>query len=217
MAASSSYQVDPGNLSISETSFVSGPQRDEDELAEEATKAVRLLFGELLALPTQLKKYDPNEAAVEVHQLPQPVLRLPREKAPPKEKPLTAWQKFALKKGIALSRKKGNKEWDEARQEWRDRWGKRAREQDDAADWLREVKPGHVAEEEGGDPFLEARREKQSALKLQQKKAERNRRREDALASSSAQLKELDRTMRTVTTASMGKFDAKAAAPSRRG
>jgi regulator of ribosome biosynthesis len=201
---SASYQVDPGNLCITETSYVSGPRRDEDELADEAKRAVRTLFGELYALPTELKKYDPNEAAVEVFQLPQPIMRLPREKAPPKEKPLTPWQKFALKKGIALSRKRDNKKWDDERQEFVDRWGKRARQRDREDDWLREVKPGHVMEEVDGDPFLEARRRKQTQLSKAAKNAERNRKRNEA---NHNEMRDLDRTLRTVATASMGKFD----------
>lgn len=200
----SSYQLDPGNLCITETAYVSGPKRDEEELAEEARRGVRTLFGELYALPTELKKYDSNEAAVEVYQLPQPLMRIPREKAPPKEKALTPWQKFALKKGIALDRKKTNKKWDEERQEFVDKWGKRARKREREDDWLREVKSGHVAEEEGSDPFLEARRKKQASLSKAAKNHEKNKKRNEA---DQQGMRALDKTLRTVATASMGKFD----------
>eukprot|EP00658_Telonema_sp_P-2_P039349 TRINITY_DN2815_c0_g1_i2.p1 TRINITY_DN2815_c0_g1~~TRINITY_DN2815_c0_g1_i2.p1 ORF type:complete len:104 (-),score=53.69 TRINITY_DN2815_c0_g1_i2:16-327(-) len=63
-------------------------------------------------------------------------------------------------RGIDIHKKKTGKVFDEDRQEWKDKWGKRAKEDKEKYDWLREVKPGYVAKEDGGDPFLDDRREK---------------------------------------------------------
>lgn len=73
-------------------------------------------------------KKGKHEGSAVLIKLPQPATTLPREKAPPKPKPLTSWQKFAIKKGIDIHRKKSNRAFDEERQVWKDKWGKRARE-----------------------------------------------------------------------------------------
>ncbi|XP_007660407.1 ribosome biogenesis regulatory protein homolog [Ornithorhynchus anatinus] len=91
-----------------------------------------------------------------VVQLPEPATRLPREKPLPKARPPTRWQQFARLKGIR-ARKKTNLVWDEARREWRRRWGYQ-RAKDDTKDWLIEVP--HAA-----DPMQD-----QFALRLRAKK-----------------------------------------------
>ncbi|TPP45633.1 Ribosome biogenesis regulatory protein (RRS1) family protein [Leishmania donovani] len=152
----SEYQLDVGLLTVTDVSTVSGPMRREEDLMSSCTNALKALLGEFVDLPTEVKKTK-YESATTLVQLPQPVMQLPREKAPPKTKPLTAWQKFALKKGIDIHRKKANRVFDEDRQVWKDKWGKRAREDRDKYDWLREVKPGYMPAEDGGDPFLDDR------------------------------------------------------------
>lgn len=204
---SASYLVDCGNLSITETSRVSGEQRSEEELLASATRAAKQLFAELLSLPTQVKAGKPGEGHFNVTVLPVPLMRRPREKAPPKEKPLTAWEKFALKKGVDLNRKKNNKKWNEAKQEWEDKWGKRAREAERDTTWVQEIPKNYVPGEVGSDPFLDQRREKREKLAKAKKNQERNERRASNTATAQAVATRLERTMNKLTTASMGKFD----------
>jgi regulator of ribosome biosynthesis len=201
------YIVDPANLCITETSRVSGEQRDEEDLLGSATRAAKQLFSELLALPKVTKAGKAGEAHFEVIELPAPIIRRPREKAPPKEKPMTAWEKYALKKGISLNRKKQNKQWNEARQEWMDKFGKRAREADRQADWLREVPKNYVPGEPGSDPFLDERKKKREDIAKAKKNQDRNERRAETMAKASAETTRIDRTVNKLVTASMGKFD----------
>lgn len=202
------YQLDVGLLSITDASVVSGPMRREEDLQESCEKALKALLGEFADLPTEVKKGKFEGTSVLV-KLPQPVTQLPREKAPPRPKPLTAWQKFALKKGIDLHKKKSNRVFDEERQEWKDRWGKRAREDQNKYDWLREVKPSYVPAEDGGDPFLDDRRAKQARLETQKKKEAHNKRRSEHIAAAQSEVKHLAAAARSLTTASNGKFEKK--------
>jgi regulator of ribosome biosynthesis len=205
----SEYHLDVGLLAVTEVSVVSGPRRTEEELLESATRGAKHLVSECIALPKTVKK-GKFEGAAELVQLPQPVMKLPREKAPPKAKPLSAWEKFALKKGIALNRKKSNRMFDEERQEWRDKWGKRAREDERSHDWLREVKSNYVAAEDGGDPFLDERREKQARLGKQKKNEEHNRRRAELVQKTRDETAHLAAVARSLATASNGKFEKNA-------
>ncbi|KPA83043.1 putative Ribosome biogenesis regulatory protein (RRS1) [Leptomonas pyrrhocoris] len=202
----SEYQLDAGLLTVTDVSTVSGPMRREEELMDSCTNALKALLGEFVDMPTEVKK-SKYESATTLVQLPQPVMQLPREKAPPRPKPLTAWQKFALKKGIDIHRKKTNRVFDEDRQEWKDKWGKRAREDREKYDWLREVKPGYVAAEAGGDPFLDDRRTKQARLEKQKKKEDHNKRRAEHLMQSQEEVKHLSAAARNLATASNGKFE----------
>ncbi|KAG5472284.1 hypothetical protein LSCM1_03683 [Leishmania martiniquensis] len=202
----SEYQLDVGLLTVTDVSTVSGPMRREEDLMSSCTNALKALLGEFTTLPTEVKK-SKYESATTLVQLPQPVMPLPREKALPKPKPLTAWQKFALKKGIDIHRKKANRVFDEDRQEWKDKWGKRAREDRDKYDWLREVKPGYMPTEDGGDPFLDDRRAKQARLEKQQKKEEHNKRRSEHLMRAQEEVKHLAAAARNLATASNGKFE----------
>ena len=201
------YQVDVGHLVIADVSVVSGERRSEAELHDSATKGTRQLLIEVMKQPMLKRKGKANEAVGEVVQLPAPVMRIPREKAPPKPKALTPWEKFALKKGIALNRKRDSKMWDEAKQEWIDRYGKRRRESERETDWLREVKDDYVAAEEGGDPFLDERRKKKTRLDKQKSNELKNKKR---ASYEKAELSHLDSVSRNLATASLGKFDKKA-------
>lgn len=192
---------------MTDEAMVSGPMRDEADMRESCTKALKVLLGECADLPTSFQKrmYDSGHLA----QLPPPLNPLPREKAPPKPKPLTAWQKFAIKKGIDPHRKKENRVFDEERQVWKDKWGKRAREDREKYDWLREVKPGYVAKEDGGDPFLDDKRVKQEKAKVIKKKEDHNQRRAEHLQRAESEVKRIQSTASHLTTASNGKFDTK--------
>lgn len=200
-----SYQLDLGHLLISDISVISGEQRTEEELQHSAERGAKQLFREVLEQGT-VRKRKGEESATTVTQLPVPVMRIPREKAPPKPKALTPWEKFALKKGIALNRKRDKRTWDEARQEWVDRYGKRHREVVEAKDWIREMKPDYVAKEDGGDPFLDERRTKKAKMEKQKANEEKNKKR---AAREKAEMGHLDHAARNLATASNGKFAKK--------
>lgn len=200
------YYVDVANLCITDTSVVSGPHRSEESLLSAATEGVKKLLAEALALPKTSKK-GKFEGRQELIQLPVPLIQLPREKAPPKPKPLTNWQKFALKKGIDIHKKKTGKVFDEDRQEWKDKWGKRAKEDKEKYDWLREVKPSYVAKEDGGDPFLDDRREKKVRMDKEKANMERNQRRAGMMEQASKEVAHLNASVRKLSTASNGKFE----------
>ncbi|XP_043854311.1 ribosome biogenesis regulatory protein homolog [Dromiciops gliroides] len=148
-------EFDLGNLLAIDRNPPTGlRQRNKSELETRllglARDNVQLLINQLWQLPTERV-----EEAV-VAKLPEPSLRLPREKPLPKPRPLTRWQQFAQLKGIR-PRKKTSLVWDETSKQWRRRWGyQRAR--DDTKEWLIEV-PG------GADP-----NEDQFAKRLQAKK-----------------------------------------------
>lgn len=197
------YAIDCGNLCVTDVSIVSGERRSEEDMLASAQTAVRHLYAELLALPTT-KKRGRDEGATDVIELPQPVMRLPREKAPPKEKELTPWQKFALKKGINLDRKKERKVWDEDRQEWIDKWGKRRREVERQKDWIREVPANYVPGAVGDDPFLDDRKAKKSRLEKHKASADKNKDRQDK---TRREVQHLELAARSLATASAGKFD----------
>lgn len=203
----SQYQLDVGLLTITDESLVSGPMRAEEDLMESCLKGLKVLLGECAELPTSFKKSKFGESGYLVS-LPQPAMALPREKAPPKPKPLTAWEKFAKKKGIDPHRKKDQRVFDESRQEWKDRWGKRAREDREKYDWLREVKPGYVAREAGGDPFLDDKRAKQEEKRKIADKEKHNKRRAAHLQRAAGEVKHLQAVASQLSTASNGKFDS---------
>lgn len=204
----SQYHLDVGLLTVTNESTISGPMRSEEEMRDTCEKSLKVLLGECVGLPTTFKKGKFDETGYLV-QLPAPVMQLPREKAPPKPKPLTAWEKFAMKKGIDTHKKKERRVFDEDRQEWKDRWGKRAREEKEKYDWLREVKPGYVAQEPGGDPFLDEKRAKQQTKEKMAKKEAHNKRRSEYLSRAEAEVKRLQQVASQINTASNGKFDVK--------
>lgn len=129
----------------------------EERLKALARDNTQLLVNALWALPAERL---PGGEAVLVARLPEPSLRLPREKPPPRPRAPTRWEQFAKLKGIQ-KRKKTNLVWDEARGEWRRRWGYK-RAGDDTKDWLIEV-PESSADPER-DLFGERRKAKREMV-----------------------------------------------------
>ena len=202
----SSYQLDLGHLVIGDVSVISGEKRTEAELLASAQRGAKQLFREVLDQSKTLKKRRGEESATSVTQLPVPVMRIPREKAPPKPKALTPWEKYAEKKGINLDRKKEKRTWDEAKSEWIDRYGKRHREHTDSKDWIKEMKQDYVAKEDGGDPFLDERRTKKAKA---DKMLENQKKTQNRAAREKTELGHLDAAARGLATASNGKFAKK--------
>ena len=77
--------------------------------------------------------------------LPPATFALPREKPLPPAKEKTKWEKFAAKKGIGASGKKGGKDgtgkmvYDEAKGEWVPKWGYKGKNKDGEGEWIVEV------------------------------------------------------------------------------
>jgi len=91
--------------------------------------------------------------------LPHSKIVLPRENPPPKEKPMTKWEKFRLEKGIATKEKRSRMVFDELTNDWVPRYGAGSiKKVQDKYNWLMEEKPKHV--EAGMDPFTYKKNEK---------------------------------------------------------
>lgn len=120
--ASDSMPLDPVELAKNQSQYISALVRD----------GVQVLFNAIWNLPTKVV----DEAVVAT--LPPPTLHLPREKPVPKPKPLTRWQKFALKKGIT-HKKKDRKTWDELTQKFVPRHGIEKKTLENDKNWLIEL------------------------------------------------------------------------------
>ena len=203
------FKVDTGLLTIGEVSRVSGAQREPDDLQATAQDAMQHLFGEVLALPRKVM-VSRGGGSHPVYEMPLADMKLPREKSAPREKLETAWDKFAKKKGIRKT-KKGNRVFDEDRQEWVDRWGKRASEVKRQKEWVKEVKSNYAPTHDGADPFFDEAQAKKKTLAKAKKGAEKNRRRSEYAAQASAEANRLSKTISSLATASMGKFDKSSA------
>jgi len=69
-------------------------------------------------------KTGPNDDPGLVVKLPPPRVKLPRAKPIPETKPMTRWEKFALRKGIRTSKKtKDLLQWDENSKSWKKKYG----------------------------------------------------------------------------------------------
>merc|ERR1712228_632286 len=69
-------------------------------------------------------KTGPNDDPGLVVKLPPPRIKLPRAKPIPESKPMTRWEKFALRKGIRTSKKtKDLLQWDVDSKSWKKKYG----------------------------------------------------------------------------------------------
>ncbi len=98
-----------------------------------ARDGAQALLAALFSLPTTSSPDGP------LAQLPPPTTQLPRAKPLPKPKPPTKWEQFAKAKGIHKTRK-DKKVWDEAKQEWVNRWGWKGANKDKEVQWITEVR-----------------------------------------------------------------------------
>ncbi|KAF2671534.1 ribosomal biogenesis regulatory protein [Microthyrium microscopicum] len=107
--------------------------------------------------------------------LPDPQMPLPREKAIPKEKEPTRWEKFATKRGIKAKKRDGNKVYDEATGEWVAKWGYKGKNKAGENDWLVEVDADKEKRTgEAGDVRKEKRAERVERLKRQERRERTN-------------------------------------------
>lgn len=92
-------------------------ERDpEAYLLRTTTERTQLLIKHIFELPVEMDEAGP------VAQLPPRTTKLPAAAPPPKPKPLTRWEKFALEKGITKT-KRSLKVWDETAGDWKARHG----------------------------------------------------------------------------------------------
>ena len=152
---SSGFDIDIGNMSTFMKDFPETPDHQENlrrALVEARTLAHDAFLRQLDALPFELTEDG------KVVCCPAPVCLLPRENPiPDYRKPETPWRVFAKKQGIKPKGRRLNKIWDEDTREWRDKWGKRAREHKNQYNWLEEIKSTSASNSKtphSEDPFL---------------------------------------------------------------
>ena len=97
-----------------------------------ARDGVQALINALFTLPTQKTSDGPLAL------LPSIETALPRAKPLPKPKPPTKWEQFAKARGIQKT-KKDKKVWDEEKQDWVDRWGRKGKNKEKEEQWITEV------------------------------------------------------------------------------
>mmetsp|Transcript_8467 Transcript_8467/g.12804 ORF Transcript_8467/g.12804 Transcript_8467/m.12804 type:complete len:240 (-) Transcript_8467:14-733(-) len=230
--ATNSVRVDAGNLAVYDTGNILTPSEVKlgGNLFEHTSKVVPAIEKYVRHLIDALRScQQENTDSGTVLTLPAPKTLLPREKPmPSKSKFETSWEKFRKKKGIRNHGRQLNKEYDEDTKEWKDKWGKRAREHERRYDWIREVGENYAPNADGGDPFLDSKNERAARKRKIAKKVSKNERKRDNFENSgvssnnakgkkklrighgtkdSAKLKSLAKLHGQVATASMGKFD----------
>lgn len=147
------------------SAFTSGATKEEltpDFLKASATDA-------FLAFFKQIKECD-HESDTKI-KLPKPVVKIPREKPLPAEKPKTRFEEFVEKKGLKFQEKE-KKVLDEASGEYRLRYGYK-RANDPLAQPIIEVPNSDKSE----DPFSKLKQEKKERIAKQKKQEIRNKKR----------------------------------------
>ncbi|KAG2175470.1 hypothetical protein INT43_001117 [Umbelopsis isabellina] len=193
LAAFDTNAIDEKKLSSKKENYLKELNRDN----------AQLLFNQIFKLPV-----ESTDAGL-LAKLPESSHILPREKALPKAKPMTRWEKFAQIKGIQ-KKKKERMVIDEATGEYSPRWGYGGGKKDKTKDWLLEV-PSNVDPME--DQYAKLREEKKERVDKNKKRQKRNE--EEASATSKGQdprqvkKKQLQDAIAVTkrSTASLGRFD----------
>ena len=110
---------DLGLLAAFDAQPVDAAQLERDTeayLLRTTTERTQLLMKHIFELPVEMDDAGP------VAMLPPRSTKLPAAAPPPKPKPLTRWEKFALEKGITKT-KRSQKVWDETAGDWKARHG----------------------------------------------------------------------------------------------
>lgn len=131
------YTFDLGLLLCNDPNPVP-PLREDKEatLASIARDTAQGLINQLLTTRPITKD---NDGALQLN-LPPPTTQLPREKPVPKVKEKTKWERFAEKKGIKAKRKDGKLAYDDAKGEWRPKYGFKGKKTTGVQDdWVVEV------------------------------------------------------------------------------
>lgn len=177
---------DLGNLAVFDTNPIDRNDVDSSNAKrEESIRAltrdnVQLLVNQLLSLP--IKKTTEHTggtsgqgATMALLQLPEPTSELPREKPLPKPKPLTKWQKFAIKKGIKSKERSGKMVYDEDAGKWVPKWGFNGMNKKLDDQWLVEVDDDvKGTENEMIDPRTLNRAQRKSLVKKNERQQKKN-------------------------------------------
>ncbi|CAG9310558.1 unnamed protein product [Blepharisma stoltei] len=119
----------------------------------------------LLAKLFSLEKEE-DELSVLI-KLPQPLMVLPREKDPPKPKPLNKWEKFRLSKGLGRRLKRSRMVYEPSVDDYLPRWGpysvKRLHDKQTAI--IEENEEGNAREKRGEEKSLKKLKQKENELK----------------------------------------------------
>ncbi|KIM25499.1 hypothetical protein M408DRAFT_74023 [Serendipita vermifera MAFF 305830] len=215
--------VDTGLLAVFDPNDIEPEEYSADQeayLLSVARDGVQALVNALFSLPVQ--KTADGPLAI----LPSIETPLPRAKPLPKPKPPTKWEQFAKARGIQKT-KREKKVWDEEKQDWVDRWGRKGKNKEIEEQWITEV-PANAPDDY--DPVKEARDKRKSRVAKNEKQRAANQARamgpSATAASTSTGLKDSnawdalskddkkgmlrrDALRAKVSTASMGKFDKK--------
>lgn len=157
------------------------PNSRNQHLNEVTRDNVQLLINQILSLPVKTTTDNGDatstgqSSSMTLIQLPDPSTPLPREKAIPKAKAMTKWEKFAAKKGIQLKAKDGKMVYDEATGEWVPKWGYKGKNKDIDSQWLVEVEDKvKNTDKELIDPRTLARSERKRLVKKNELQHKRN-------------------------------------------
>ncbi|CAH6718936.1 regulator of ribosome biosynthesis [[Candida] jaroonii] len=155
-------------------------EEKEKHLTEVTRDNVQLLINQILSLPLKTTtdthgSSTGQDSTMTLVQLPEPTTLLPREKSIPKEKPLTRWQQFALRKGIRSKAKDGKMVYDEETGEWVPKWGYKGKNKEMDNQWLVELNANTKnTEEELIDPRTLKRAERKKLIKKNELQHKRN-------------------------------------------
>lgn len=169
------YTFDLGLLLATDPNPVSlptAPAELEQSLAETARDGAQALINQLL---TTCPIASTQEGVA--LSLPPATTHLPREKPLPTPKPLTKWQKFAAKKGIApkTREQRRNLVYDEEGGAWRPKWGFGGMNKKGEDDPIVEVDMKKEREAKEGTTVRGAgRRERKEAVRRNERKMRRN-------------------------------------------
>lgn len=176
---------DLGNLATFDPNPLDNDKLENNETKNEYLKEVardnaQLLINQILSLPLKATteshgSLTGQNSTMTLIQLPEPSTELPREKAIPKEKPMTKWEKFAKIKGIKAKAKDGKMMYDEATGEWVPKWGYKGNNKKLDSQWLVEIdEKVKGTEDELIDPRKLARDERKRLIKKNLAQQKRN-------------------------------------------
>lgn len=176
---------DLGNLATFDPNPLDNDKLENNETKNEYLKEVardnaQLLINQILSLPLKATteshgSLTGQNSTMALIQLPEPSTELPREKAIPKEKPMTKWEKFAKIKGIKAKAKDGKMMYDEATGEWVPKWGYKGNNKKLDSQWLVEIdEKVKGTEDELIDPRKLARDERKRLIKKNLAQQKRN-------------------------------------------
>lgn len=156
------------------------PEQKEAYLASVTRDNLQLLINQILSLPIKTTtdthgSSTGQDSTMTLIQLPEPTTALPREKAIPKDKPKTKWEKFAEIKGIKAKAKDGKMVYDEEKGEWVPKWGYKGKNKDLDGQWLVEIdEKVKGTPDELIDPRTLARAERKKLVKKNELQHKRN-------------------------------------------